>query len=458
MTDEVPKKIVISHHEVQSKKVDDALAQQMSFGMPVATPAADKSAWYYKSWFVLTLAGALGAFLAWLFLEPHVKERIEYVGTIDRISEKSDISIPRATMIGELRVNGAEVLLASPISKDADGKPVDLRSFREGDRVRVEGSVIDIEGAGPRDRSSSALLAFRITKVPPGTEPTNEKIEDLNSGRTIWALLIFPIVSALTGLFIGAADGIVSRAYGRAIVSALIGLGLGFGAALLLLIPAGIVFALMMKMALDANSSPDPTKLSTFAFLLLMSGRGLAWAIIGAAMGMGQGVALRSKKLFWNGVIGGVVGGLLGGILFDPINYVVGGGSFAETATSSRLVGFVVIGASVGLLIGLVELIAREAWLKMLAGPLAGKEFVIYRDPTSIGSSPKREIYLFKDPEVEQTHALIHRAGEGYEIEDQKTPAGTLVNGRKVSGRQRLKSQDQIRIGSTVLLFTMKED
>jgi pSer/pThr/pTyr-binding forkhead associated (FHA) protein len=32
-----------------------------------------------------------------------------------------------------------------------------------------------------------------------------------------------------------------------------------------------------------------------------------------------------------------------------------------------------------------------------------------------------------------------------------------FVNGKKVS-RQRLKSQDQIRIGSTVLLFTMKEE
>jgi len=93
----------------------------------------------------------------------------------------------------------------------------------------------------------------------------------------------------------------------------------------------------------------------------------------------------------------------------------------------------------------------------MLAGPLAGKEFVLYKDPTSIGSSPKREIYLFKDPEVEPTHALIHRAGEGYEIEDQKSPSGTHVNGRKVS-RQRLQNQDQIRVGQTVLLFTMKED
>ena len=59
--------------------------------------------------------------------------------------------------------------------------------------------------------------------------------------------------------------------------------------------------------------------------------------------------------------------------------------------------------------------------------------------------------------DVEPVHARIHRAGEGYEIEDGKTPSGTYINGRKVS-RQRLNSQDQIRIGSTVLLYTMKED
>src|SRR5260221_363585 len=83
--------------------------------------------------------------------------------------------------------------------------------------------------------------------------------------------------------------------------------------------------------------------------------------------------ALRSKKLFMNGLIGGTVGGLIGGLLFDPINRMFSG----DSAALSRAIGFMVIGLVTGLMVGIVELIARDAWLKMLAGPLAGKEFVL---------------------------------------------------------------------------------
>jgi hypothetical protein len=136
---------------------------------------------------------------------------------------------------------------------------------------------------------------------------------------------------------------------------------------------------------------------------------------------------------------------------------VVHGGSFGSGgAEVSRAVGFTVIGMCTGLMIGVVELLAREAWVKMLTGPLAGKEFVLYRNPTVFGSSPKADVYLFKDATVEATHALLHRVGEVYEIEDRATASGTFVNGRRVARRQ-LASGDQLRIGHTVLSFTVRE-
>ena len=77
-----------------------------------------------------------------------------------------------------------------------------------------------------------------------------------------------------------------------------------------------------------------------------------------------------------------------------------------------------IIGLSVGLFVGLVEGWTKTAWLLMRAGPLAGKQFVMFRDTTVLGSSPKAEVYLFKDEAIEPRHALIYNRGGRFEIED----------------------------------------
>ena len=83
----------------------------------------------------------------------------------------------------------------------------------------------------------------------------------------------------------------------------------------------------------------------------------------------------------------------------------------------------------VGLFVGIVEQWTKSAWLLMKAGPLAGKQFVVFRNPTVLGSSPKADIYLFKDEAIEPRHALIHDRGGRFEIEDMNTADGTYVNG-----------------------------
>ena len=110
----------------------------------------------------------------------------------------------------------------------------------------------------------------------------------------------------------------------------------------------------------------------------------------------------------------------------------------------------------VGLFVGIVEQWTKSAWLLMRAGPLAGKQFVIFRNPTVLGSAPKADIYLFKDEAIEPRHALIHDRGGRFEIEDMDTADGTYVNGIPVK-RQILKSGDQIVLGKTVLEFALKE-
>ncbi len=269
------------------------------------------------------------------------------------------------------------------------------------------------------------------------------------------AVLMFPVVAGMVGLFLGAAEGIMCRNALRAVISGSVGLGVGFAGALVALIPTGIVFSLMGALAASLSRDQDDDGMPTgIALLVFIMGRAAAWALISIPTGMGQGIALREKKVIINGVVGGVLGGMLGGMLFDPISMVLT--SADGQATYSRAVGFVCIGLMVGLFVGLVEGWTKTAWLIMRKGPLAGKQFILFKDTTFLGSSPKAEIYLFKDDAIEPKHAVIYNRGGRFEIEDKETPDGTYVNGIPVK-RQMLQHGDQIVMGQTVLEFALKE-
>lgn len=267
--------------------------------------------------------------------------------------------------------------------------------------------------------------------------------------------LLFPVVAGSVGLFLGAAEGLMCRNPLRAIKSGAVGLGVGFVGGLVALIPTGIVFSIMSAIAISFWKNPAPGEMPTgIALLIFMMGRAMAWAIVSIPAGIGQGIAIKERKVVMNGLLGAVLGGFVGGLLFDPISLIL---TTADgQATYSRGVGFAVIGAVVGLMIGLVEGWTKSAWLLMRKGPLAGKQFIMFKDTTVLGSSPKAEIYLFKDDAIEPKHAIIVNRGGRFEIEDCDTPDGTYVNGVAIT-RTYLKPGDQIVLGKTVLEFALRE-
>lgn len=267
--------------------------------------------------------------------------------------------------------------------------------------------------------------------------------------------LLFPTTAAFIGLFLGAAEGIMCRNARRAVVSGAVGLGVGFAGGLILVFPVGILFVLMQVVALSVGKPPAPGQMPTgLTLLIVMMGRAAAWAIISIPAGLGQGIALREKKIVFNGILGGALGGLIGGLLFDPIAlvFITADGQ----AIVSRAIGLTIVGLMVGLFVGLVEGWTKTAWLLMRKGPLAGKQFVLFKDTTVLGSSPKAEIYLFKDEAIEPRHAIIHNRGGRFELEDCQTPDGTYVNGIPIK-KHLLQNGDQIVMGKTVLEFTLRE-
>lgn len=173
--------------------------------------------------------------------------------------------------------------------------------------------------------------------------------------------------------------------------------------------------------------------------------RGVGWSILGAFLSLAPGIAMRSWKKFLLGLVGGAIGGLLGGILFDPICYLTG------SDVPARCVNILGLGVGAAEATALLEEVAKQGWLKVATGVITGKQFILYRNPTVIGSSPKTEIYLFKDPTVAPKHAAINGVG-GEFLLTALNGATVLLNGKPVR-QQRLRNGDQIRVGNTIFLF-----
>ncbi len=136
---------------------------------------------------------------------------------------------------------------------------------------------------------------------------------------------MFAVVAGLVGLAIGAANGVVCRLARRALLAGGVGLLVGIVGGLVSNIIANLAYAPLNHLAMKQEGD-SAAGLSTFGFLIQMGGRALAWALAGMAMGLGQGIAMRSKRLLAYGFIGGVLGGLLGGLLFDPVDLLLLGG------------------------------------------------------------------------------------------------------------------------------------
>lgn len=438
-------RIVITKDELADARIDEALQLQHKYVPPTVEPPKPKFRLIYSAWFYLMLAGMVGALMAWALIEPRFHDVITFTGKIEQIDRDARPQAdPESPVQGSIKVAGVQVYLL----------PAYTRILRHGSKELLPinqlgpDQVVTVYGERP-DRSTVLIaLALHIEDANKPVE-TNVDISDLHTQQLIVALLLFPVVAGLVGFTIGGVEGIVCRTYSRAASSAFIGLIAGLIGGAVSLFAAGLVFGALGKIGPgDASTAP--------AFIYHMFRRGLAWAIAGTAMGLGQGFALKSAKLKFNGFIGGMAGGLIGGLLFDPINILFLGPDGVSGAGISRAVGFCLIGGAVGLLIGFTDLLTRDAWLRVLSGPLQGKEFSFNRTPIRLGSSPKNEIYLFKDSKIDPVHAEINKLRDAYEIVDNNSSTGTFVNGNRVQ-RQRLVDGARIQIGNSEFLYSSRE-
>ncbi len=170
-------------------------------------------------------------------------------------------------------------------------------------------------------------------------------------------------------------------------------------------------------------------------------GRLFGWLVFGMLVGCAEGLKRRSKAGITNALLGGAIGGLIGGVLFQLI------ASAGLPVTFSRLAGFVVLGASIGILIAIVDQL-RSSFLVIENGRYAGRQIVIDRPVVRLGRNDALEAFIGGDQAVAFHHATIEQQSGGLLLT--AVDGSVMVNGVERK-RETLKDGDRLSIGSTFL-------
>jgi hypothetical protein len=196
--------------------------------------------------------------------------------------------------------------------------------------------------------------------------------------------------------------------------------------------------------------------LNEYLSLPLFVGWILAGMLIGASIGAfdliravatRQDVSVALKKVL-NGIYGGFLGGFLGGLPFAILR------DYDRLPRSGLTISLVLLGMCIGSMIGLAQVILKEAWIKVEEGFRAGRELMLSKDETTIGRAESCDLGLFGDNAIQKLHARILLKNNRYLLAHAADEGETWVNDEEVGEKPvPLRSGDRIRLGRCVLLF-----
>jgi Inner membrane component of T3SS, cytoplasmic domain len=245
-------------------------------------------------------------------------------------------------------------------------------------------------------------------------------------------------IGAAYGLVLGMGEGIALSIRRKILDGALLGLLLGFAGGV-----ASILAAQSVLLYLTGSGSASVHDI-TGAYL--PAARIIGWTLMGGVIGSLEGIRSKSVRRLLFGVAGGVLGGVLGGSVYELLRGADVGSSL------QRLLGFCALGLFMGGGLSAADAGGRFGIIKVMNGVFKGKEFILSKKQTLIGSTMRCDVILPGDRGVAPVHARILRRDKSLYIEKQSENKALFVNdARKDSAR--LKYDDIIRCGRTVLRF-----
>jgi len=257
-------------------------------------------------------------------------------------------------------------------------------------------------------------LLDRVLQV----EPANPYLDALLNGAVIGIC-----VGALMGGFVGVVEG----SWRRSLRGLAGGLATGFlGGALGLLVGEALFQGFAQRMWVRATG----------------------WAFFGITVGAGEGLLIRSWRRVLFGAAGGLLGGVAGSLAFMAVK------STLTLPAFGRALGFTILGALLGLFIGLVPVVVGilGGALKVISsGRNEGKEILLDKPVIRIGRDDRCDLRLAGDERIQPVHAEIRRESRGYLLHAVGS-AAVRVNGQPAADHL-LQKGDRIGIGREEVLY-----
>jgi hypothetical protein len=274
----------------------------------------------------------------------------------------------------------------------------------------------------------------------------------LLAGLTAWPLLelilvyqtLFPgyflfslsqgaVFGMVLGAFLGSGEGLTSRNSGKIIRGSATGLLVGLcGGMIGFTAGQGLLFALLQRGG------------GSFALPLA---RGISWTLLGLTAGMVEGIRAKSLKKCGFGALGGILGGIAGGAAIELL------GSRFPGLIFVRLAALLIFGFFVALFYALLERGFSVGVLRVLNGPLRGKEYSISQNRIHLGSDAKNDITATGYRKIMPRHGTFRLKGKDLFIKPAAEDARILVNEEALKGEQLLKYGDVLELGDVKLLF-----
>ena len=380
-------RMTISWDDLKSEDVEKKLQQQQAISqardhyehaqIQNAPTRKPRFTFIYNTVFFMGLFGAIGGLVGWGFgivlyrpnAEADARDRITQFEQMQQTGQEQLSDLGRL----EQQVSGAKL--------------ADIKAQEATIAAQIDRQTRGIKRDGRDNEYFQLYLKHEDGSMP--DKQYQAELADLKD-RDNWKNFIANVIGyGIAGMMIAACLGMAESVVERNLHGAIIHGSVGAVAGLI----GGIVVSFFDERIYTAIAGAGNV---TESWRLYLAPRA-QWGVLGLFLSLGPGVILRNSKKLFIGLAAGLIGGILGGVLFEPSK------QFAERFVDngeilSRLIGLLAIGIITGVGTGLIENAVKSGWFKVTDGLIAGKQFVLYRNPTYIGSSPQCHIYLFWRP------------------------------------------------------------
>lgn len=175
--------------------------------------------------------------------------------------------------------------------------------------------------------------------------------------------------------------------------------------------------------------------------------RSIGWAIAGGLGGLAVGIGFNSIVRARNSLFGGMAGGFFGGLAFNTVGEIVG------SASVSRFIGITLIGALMGLAVGLIDMLTVTSHVEQTVREGLPVRFYLFDQVTILGCAGNVGISVRGDSGIAEHHLKITKRGQSVFFECVGNATPVQMNGQAHNSGQ-LNHGDLFLVGNSQFRYS----